>query len=118
MPLTGEAKRAYQKEYMRGVRARKRAAARAEKRAALPAAVDWPDSVIPWIETLEVTQGEGAGGPLRLIPWEADWIGGLEATRRRTVGLLIARGAGKTTLTGSLGAAAVAGPWAVPVGWC
>ena len=75
-----------------------------------------PGSVIPWLEALTVTQGEGAGGPLRLFPWERSWIDGLEASKRRTVGLSIARGAGKTTLTGSLGAAAVAGPWAVPRG--
>ena len=75
-----------------------------------------PDSVIPWLETLEITQGEGAGGPLRLFPWERSWIDGLEASKRRTVGLSIARGAGKTALVGSLGAAAVAGPWAVSRG--
>ena len=75
-----------------------------------------PDSVVPWLETLTVTQGEGAGCPLRLFPWERDWIAALETAKRRTVGLSIGRGAGKTTLTGSLGAAAVAGPWAVPRG--
>ena len=75
-----------------------------------------PGSVIPWLEALTVTQGEGAGEPLRLFPWERDWIDGLEASKRRTVGLSVARGAGKTALTGSLGAAAVAGPWAVPRG--
>ena len=75
-----------------------------------------PGSVIPWLEALEVTQGEGAGSPLVMLPWERSWIDGLEATRRRTMGLSIGRGAGKTTLTGSLGAAAVAGPWAVPRG--
>ena len=75
-----------------------------------------PDSVVPRLETLTVTQGEGAGGPLRLFPWERDWIAGLEATRRRTMGLSIGRGAGKTALTGGLGAAAVAGPWAQPRG--
>ena len=75
-----------------------------------------PGSVIPWLEALTITQGEGAGGPLRLFPWERDWIDGLEASKRRTVGLSVARGAGKTALVGSLGAAAVAGPWAVPRG--
>ena len=75
-----------------------------------------PGSVIPWLEALTVTQGEGAGEPLRLFPWERDWIDGLEASKRRTVGLSIARGAGKTALVGSLGAAAVAGPWAVSRG--
>ena len=75
-----------------------------------------PDSVVPWLETLTLTQGEGAGGPLRLFPWEREWIEGLERSGRRSVGLSIARGSGKTALTGSLGAAAVAGPWAVPRG--
>ena len=75
-----------------------------------------PDSVVPWLESLEISQGEGAGGPLRLFPWEREWIEALERSRRRTVALSIARGAGKSTLTGSLGAAAVGGPWAVPRG--
>ena len=97
--------------YFRAYRAR----IRDEKRT-LPDEVKRPDELIPWLETLTLTQGEGAGGPLRLFPWETAWIAGLEATRRRTVGLSIGRGAGKTALTGSLGAAAVAGPWAVPRG--
>ena len=97
--------------YFRAYRAR----IRDEKRT-LPDEVKRPDELIPWLETLTLTQGEGAGGPLRLFPWEREWIGGLEAKRRRTVGLSIGRGAGKTALTGSLGAAAVAGPWAVPRG--
>ena len=97
--------------YFRAYRAR----IRDEKRT-LPDEVKRPDELIPWLETLTVTQGEGAGDPLRLFPWEREWIAGLEATRRRTVGLSIGRGAGKTALTGSLGAAAVAGPWAVPRG--
>ena len=103
---------------MRRRRARQRAA-RAEKSPTVYAErpeKTRPGSVIPWLEALTVTQGEGAGGPLRLFPWERSWIDGLEASKRRTVGLSIARGAGKTTLTGSLGAAAVAGPWAVPRG--
>ena len=94
---------------------------RAKRKAAQPAKVygisaDRPAALIPWLEALTLTQGEGAGGPLRLFPWETDWIAGLEAAKRRTVGLSIARGAGKTALVGSLGAAAVAGPWAVPRG--
>ena len=92
-------------------RARKR-----DARQTVAPATKRPRSLLPWLETLTVTQGEGAGRPLVLFPWERDWIAGLEATRRRTVGLSIARGAGKTALTGSLGAAAVAGPWAVPRG--
>ena len=108
-----EKRRANQREYVRRKRARERAERLAASRSP---AVDRPGSVVPWLETLTITQGEGAGGPLRLFPWEVEWIEGLERTRRRTVGLSIARGAGKTALTGSLGAAAVAGPWAVPRG--
>ena len=92
-------------------RARKR-----DARQTVAPATKRPAKLIPWLETLTVSQGEGAGRPLVLFPWERDWIAGLEATRRRTVGLSIARGAGKTALVGSLGAAAVAGPWAVPRG--
>ena len=96
---------------------RKRAREREARNASRTPAVHRPASVIPWLETLTVTQGEGAGNTLKLFPWERDWIASLEeAGGRRTRGLSIGRGAGKTTLTGSLGAAAVAGPWAVPRG--
>ena len=97
--------------YFRAYRARRRDEGRT-----LPDEVKRPSELIPWLETLTLTQGEGAGDPLRLFPWEREWIGGLEAKRRRTVGLSIGRGAGKTALTGSLGAAAVAGPWAAARG--
>ena len=60
---------------------------RAEKRGPLPPGTKRPAALIPWLEALTVTQGEGAGSALRLFPWERDWIAGLEATRRRTVGL-------------------------------
>ncbi|MDD9987225.1 MAG: hypothetical protein OXQ31_13190, partial [Spirochaetaceae bacterium] len=93
--------------YMRAYRARKRA-----QGVATAPKVKRPTRLIPWIESLTVTQGEGAGGSLRLFPWERDWIDGLETDRRRTNGLSIARGAGKTTLVSALAAAAVAGPWA------
>ena len=98
---------------------RKRARDKAAKRAAtvLPdRPTDRPEELIPWLETLTTSQGAGAGELLRLFPWERDWIAGLETAKRRTVGLSIARGAGKTALVGGLGAAAVAGPWAVPRG--
>ena len=108
-----EKRRANQREYVRRKRARERAERLAVTRSP---AVPRPDSVIPWLETLTVTQGEGVGEPLRLFPWERDWIAGFERSGRRSVGLSIARGGGKTALTGSLGAAAVAGPWAVPRG--
>ena len=97
---------------------RKRARDKAAKRTGTPAAVDRPAELIPWLETLTVTQGEGTGELLRLFPWERDWIAGLEAAKRRTVGLSIARGAGKTALVGSLGAAAVAGRGRYRADWC
>ena len=100
---------------MRRQRARKRAARQAAATPADPGTTR-PAELIPWLESLTVTQGEGTGELLRLFPWERDWIAGLESAKRRTVGLSIARGAGKTALVGSLGAAAVAGPWSVPRG--
>ena len=109
MPTQSAQPKRNRAEYFRAYRARKR-----EEKAGSRRTVKRPDSVIRWLETLEVTRGEGAGGPLRLFPWETDWIAGLEAAKRRTVGLSIARGAGKTALVGGLGAAVVAGPRAVP----
>ena len=98
MPTQSAQPKRNRAEYSRAYRARKR-----EEKAGSRRTVKRPDSVIRWLETLEVTRGEGAGGPLRLFPWETDWIAGLEAAKRRTVGLV-----------GGLGAAAVAGPRAVP----
>ena len=98
MPTQSAQPKRNRAEYFRAYRARKR-----EEKAGSRRTVERPDSVIRWLETLEVTRGEGAGGPLRLFPWETDWIAGLEAAKRRTVGLV-----------GGLGAAAVAGPRAVP----
>ena len=75
-----EKRRAAQRRYVRRKRQRER-----EARAALnrSPAMERPDGVLPWLGSLTVTQGEGAGGALRLFPWERDWIAGLERSRRR-----------------------------------
>ena len=112
MPLSGEAKRAYQREYMRGRRARQRAAVALTR----PPAPALPADLAAWCSDLVVTQGAGVGDNLTLWPWELDVLRGLEALPGGELGLTVAAGAGKTTLSAAVCAAAVAGPLAQPRG--
>lgn len=109
MPLSGEAKRAYQRENMRLRRARKRGVTRR------PAPV-LPADLAGWCSALAVRQGEGVGDPLQLWPWEVDLLDRLEALPGGELGLTVAAGAGKTTLSAAVCAAAVAGLVAQPRG--
>ena len=70
-----------------------------------------PD-LLTWCRRLVVTQGEHAGDPLTVLPWQAEYIERVEASGGGELGLSIAGGAGKTTLLGAIAAAAVAGPLA------
>ena len=112
MPLSGEAKRAYQREYMRGRRARQRAAVALTR----PPAPALPADLAAWCSELLVTQGANVGDNLTLWPWEVDVLRRLEALDGGELGLTVAAGAGKTTLAAAVCAAAVAGPLAQPRG--
>ena len=68
-----------------------------------------------YVEGLEVTQGEGAGGPFRVLQWERRFLLGALAPGVGEAALTVARGAGKTTLVAAIAAAfldgeGVAGP--------
>ena len=63
-----------------------------------------------YLKTLTVTQGEGAGEQLQVLPWQRRFLRGFD--RPGDLGLSIARGNGKTTLVAGIASAAVdpAGP--------
>ena len=71
-------------------------------------------ALIEWIGGLIVTQGDGAGGPFPVIPWERRFLKGVFAPGVETAALSVARGNGKTALVAAIGAAAVGGPLAQP----
>ena len=73
-------------------------------------------ATLRYIESLIVTQGEGAGQPFRLLPWEKKFVRGVLRDGVHEAGLTIARGNGKSTLCAALGAAALDGPLAQPRG--
>ena len=53
--------------------------------------------LIEYLEGLTITQGEGAGERIRLLPWQKRFISKTFA-QDADAALSIARGAGKTTL--------------------
>ena len=63
-------------------------------------------ALIDYLETLEVTQGEGVGKPFPLFPWERKFIKGAFSGRGQA-SLTVARGNGKTTLLSGVAAASV-----------
>ena len=73
-------------------------------------------NLVPWLETLRVTQGHGAGEPLRLMPWQKRFLTQAFKPSRETAALSVPRGAGKTALLAAVAAAHIAGPLAVPRG--
>ena len=75
-----------------------------------------PADLAGWRSSLVTTQGEGVGDPLTLWPWEVDVLRRIEALPGGELGLTVAAGAGKTTLSAAVCAAAVAGPLAQPRG--
>ena len=97
---------------------RRRARDRAERAAKLPAAPSPVNDLAAWLGRLTVSQGALAGQPLRLLPWQLDFLAGAFAPDVDTAALSIARGNGKTSLCAAVAAAAVAGPLAVPRGAC
>ena len=76
-------------------------------------------ALIDYLETLEVTQGEGVGKPFPLFPWERRFVKGA-FSRRGNAGLTVGRGNGKTTLLSGVAAATVDpdGPLSIKRGEC
>ena len=77
---------------------------------------DLATAVIEHIRTLTVTQGQGAGLPFEVFPWESDFVSGALAPGVDVAALTIARGNGKTTFCAAIAHAALCGPLAVERG--
>lgn len=80
--------------------------------------------VIAFLESLPVTKGFGAGEPIRLMPFQREWIEAIYADSEggerlvRTGLLSVARGNGKTVLAAGLCLAHLVGPEAERRGEC
>ena len=68
------------------------------------------------ISTLTITEGQGAGEPMTVLPWQTDFLQGAFAPDVQSAALSIARGNGKTTLLAAIAHAALCGPLARPRG--
>ena len=73
-------------------------------------------AVIEHIRTLTVTQGQGAGQPFDVLPWESKFLRGALSPGVDVAALSVGRGNGKTTLTAAVAHAALCGPLAVDRG--
>ena len=69
--------------------------------------------LLSYLADLRVSQGQGAGDPIHLYPWEKKFIRGAFSTDGDS-SLSIARGNGKSTILGAIGAAFVDGPLRQP----
>lgn len=74
------------------------------------------NQVIGYIEVLTVTQGDGAGEPIALFPWERRFLRGALRDGIEEAALSVRRGNGKTTLVAGLACAALDGPLAAQRG--
>ncbi len=70
-------------------------------------------ALIRYLETLTCTQGQGAGDPLEVLPWQRRFIRGA-FSGPGDAALSVARGNGKTTLLAGVAAAFVNGPLRQP----
>ena len=70
-------------------------------------------SLTAYIESLSITQGEGAGQRIRLLPWQKKFVRGA-FSQDADAALSIARGAGKTTLMSAIACSFVDGPLRQP----
>ena len=69
-----------------------------------------------YVAGLRISQGEGAGGPFVLLPWQKRLLRGAFAPSVQTGAVSVGRGNGKTTLFAATAAAAVDGPLVRPRG--
>lgn len=70
------------------------------------------EETIAFIESLIVTQGEGAGEPFVLLQWQKDFIWAIIDDDVYKAALSMARGNGKSAFIAALGVCATVGPWA------
>jgi len=71
-------------------------------------------ALIDYLAGLTVTQGEGAGQPFPVLPWQRRFLRGAFGPDVETAALSIGRGNGKTALLAAVASAALNGPIAAP----
>ena len=73
------------------------------------------ESLKTYVTSLTITQGVGAGAPLKLLPWQARFLRGAFGPHScGDAALSISRGNGKSTLVAAIACAAVDGPLRQP----
>ena len=68
------------------------------------------ENLIAWIQTLKITQGDRAGMPFEVMPWQRRFLRGAFKPSVRHAALSVARANGKTTLCSGIAISAVLGP--------
>ena len=74
------------------------------------------NQTLAWIGRLKVTQGQGAGSPIRILDWQRDFLERLLRAETTEIGISMARGGGKTTWLAMIAAAYFIGPLRRPRG--
>ncbi len=77
---------------------------------------DLSRELLAYLGSLTCTQGEGAGEPFRVLPWQAQFLEGAFAPDVQVAAFSSGRAQGKTTLASGIAAAALDGPLAKPRG--
>lgn len=74
------------------------------------------DITLKWISRLTITQGQGAGKPIEIMPWQRDFLERLLSAQTSEIGVSIGRGNGKSTWLAYIAAAYFIGPLRQPRG--
>ena len=74
------------------------------------------EATLDWISRLKITQGQGAGQPIRILDWQKDFLKRLLSTKTTEIGITMARGGGKSTWLAMVAAAYFIGPLRQPRG--
>ena len=67
---------------------------------------------LKWLSRLKVSQGQGAGEPIRILDWQRDFLERLLSATTTEIGISMARGGGKSTWLAFIAAAYFIGPLA------
>ena len=77
---------------------------------------DYMSGLVPFLESLTVSQGRLAGQRFTALPWQVRFVRGAFHEGVQSAGLSVARGNGKTSLLSAIACAYLDGPLAVPRG--
>lgn len=68
------------------------------------------ERTLEWVSRLNISQGQGAGQPIRILDWQRDFLERLLRAKTTEIGISMARGGGKTTWLAFVAAAYFIGP--------